>query len=151
MGFLSFHLSYYKKELEQLEKGIAAKKNIYHAKQLLKMLDDLVDEGYMELNEKLEEACQGVSRLRTFLEENGAGPFLICRKEVAESRVFYEDSEVELISAIDEMMRKAGSCISVADSKNAGQEYFLQELHHPVLDKIMVFITTLGNNGLLWI
>ena len=29
--------------------------------------------------------------------------------------------------------------------------YFLQSLHNPVLDKIMVFITSLGNEGLLWI
>ena len=29
--------------------------------------------------------------------------------------------------------------------------YFLQELHNPVLDKIMVFFTSLGNDGLLWI
>ena len=29
--------------------------------------------------------------------------------------------------------------------------YFLQELHNPVLDNIMVFITSLGNSGLLWI
>jgi len=128
MGFLSFHLSYYKKELEQLEKGIAAKKNIYHAKQLLKMLDDLVDEGYTELNEKLEEACQGVSHLRNYLKRNGVEPFLVCRKEVSESQVSYEESEVELISAIDELIRKAGSCISTANFNGVGQESFLQEL-----------------------
>ena len=29
--------------------------------------------------------------------------------------------------------------------------YFLQELHNPILDKIMVFITSLGNDGLFWI
>lgn len=29
--------------------------------------------------------------------------------------------------------------------------YFLQELHNPVLDKIMLFVTSLGNEGLLWI
>ena len=29
--------------------------------------------------------------------------------------------------------------------------YFLQELHSPVLDKIMLFITSLGNEGILWI
>ena len=29
--------------------------------------------------------------------------------------------------------------------------YFLQELHNPVLDKIMLFFTCLGENGLLWI
>lgn len=29
--------------------------------------------------------------------------------------------------------------------------YALQELHNPVLDKIMLFITSLGEDGLLWI
>ncbi len=29
--------------------------------------------------------------------------------------------------------------------------YLLQELHNPVLDKIMLFITALGNEGILWI
>ena len=29
--------------------------------------------------------------------------------------------------------------------------YFLQELHNPLLDKVMVFFTSLGNAGLLWI
>lgn len=29
--------------------------------------------------------------------------------------------------------------------------YFLQELHNPILDNIMLFLTTLGNGGLLWI
>lgn len=29
--------------------------------------------------------------------------------------------------------------------------YLLQELHNPVLDKIMVFITSLGDGGMLWI
>ena len=29
--------------------------------------------------------------------------------------------------------------------------YALQELHHPILDKIMICITTLGNGGVFWI
>lgn len=29
--------------------------------------------------------------------------------------------------------------------------YALQELHNPVLDKIMIFITSLGNAGIVWI
>ena len=29
--------------------------------------------------------------------------------------------------------------------------YFLQELHNPVLDKIMLFFTYLGEDGLIWI
>lgn len=29
--------------------------------------------------------------------------------------------------------------------------YALQEIHNPILDQIMIFITTLGDDGLLWI
>ncbi|MBQ8624931.1 MAG: phosphatase PAP2 family protein [Agathobacter sp.] len=29
--------------------------------------------------------------------------------------------------------------------------YALQEIHNPILDQIMIFITTLGDGGLLWI
>ncbi len=55
MGFISFSLDYYKKELQKLESVPVSAETIYRAKQLLKMLDDLVDEGYTELNEKLED------------------------------------------------------------------------------------------------
>lgn len=27
----------------------------------------------------------------------------------------------------------------------------IQQMHHPILDSIMVFFTTLGNNGMIWI
>ena len=67
MGFLSFSLNYYKDQLQKLESDIVSEETIYHAKQLLKMLDDLIDEGYTELNEKLEEEYQGVSRLKYYL------------------------------------------------------------------------------------
>ncbi|MDE7207414.1 MAG: hypothetical protein K2N90_09730, partial [Lachnospiraceae bacterium] len=70
MGFISFSLDFYRKELQKLETDAASEETIYRAKQLLKMLDDLIDEGYTELNEKLEEAYQGVSRLRTYLKDN---------------------------------------------------------------------------------
>ena len=29
--------------------------------------------------------------------------------------------------------------------------YALQQIHHPVLDKIMVFLSTIGNAGIMWI
>ena len=51
MGFISFSLNYYERELRQLEAEDVTAESIYKAKQMLKMLDDLVDEGYTELNE----------------------------------------------------------------------------------------------------
>ncbi len=64
MGFISFNLDFYKKELQKLETANVSEEKIYRAKQLLKMLDDLFDEGYIELNNKLEETYSEVSRLR---------------------------------------------------------------------------------------
>ena len=29
--------------------------------------------------------------------------------------------------------------------------YALQQIHHPVLDKSMVFLSTIGNAGIMWI
>ncbi len=122
MGFISFSLKYYEKELNQLEASPVTSERIYHAKQLLKMLDDLMDEGYTELNEWLEEKFQGVSRLRNYLTENGAEPFLLCRKTAEESQVAYEEPEVELTVAIDELLQKA------LNAEETCKVPFLQEL-----------------------
>lgn len=124
MSFISFCLDYYKGELQGLESSVASHETIYHAKQLLKMLDDLLDEGYTGLNETLEEACQGVSRLRNYLRKNGAYPFPICRKAMTDADVIYEQEEIELTYAINELI----SC-----GKGSHAEYndaFLAELIH---------------------
>lgn len=122
MGFISYSLKYYENELKKLETELVTAESIYRAKQLLKMLDDLVDEGYTELNEKLEENIQGVSRLRNYLKENGAEPFPICPKEITEAEVSYGAAELELVQEIDELMKKA------VNFKETCQEPFLQEL-----------------------
>ena len=70
MGFISFSLNYYISELQELESSIASPEIIYKAKQLLKMLDDLLDEGCTELTNSLEKLCQGISRLRKYLSDN---------------------------------------------------------------------------------
>ena len=54
MGFLSFHEKYYMKAVQRLESGPLSSADVYEAKQLLKILDDLADEGYLELNDYLE-------------------------------------------------------------------------------------------------
>lgn len=128
MGFISYSLSYYEKELKQLEHEAVTEASLYRAKQLLKILDDLVDEGYIELNERLEEKVQGVSRLRRFLKENEAEPFPMYRKEVPELRIFYGESELELAATMDELIERAGGCTGITYAKNSEKKSFLQEL-----------------------
>lgn len=108
MGFLSFSLNYYSTELEKLESVTASGESVYHARQLLKMLDDLVDEGYAELSDTLEDCCRGVSRLRSYLKANEAQPFPICRKTADESALCYSDQETELMCAVSELIECAG-------------------------------------------
>ena len=124
MGFISFHLDYYEGELKKLESSAASQETIYHTKQLLKMLDDLLDEGYTELNEALEKSCHGVSRLRKYLRNNGANPFPIYHKTITETAVVYEQEEIDLSEAINELITCAKE--SDAESDNA----FLTELVH---------------------
>lgn len=105
MGFLSFHLAYYKGELQKLGSAAGDMETVYHARQLLKILDDLVDEGYTELNDALEASCQGVSRLRAYLRDHHAEPFPLCRETLP--AVTYEDEELELCDAIRELTARA--------------------------------------------
>lgn len=122
MGFISFNLDYYAKELRKLEMAVATEEMVYHAKQLLKMLDDLLDEGYAELNQKLEEECKGVSRLRNYLKENKAISFPIHEKIVTEDDVKYELNDKEIIAAINELMMIAEKSTGVSN------DTFLTEL-----------------------
>lgn len=122
MGFISYSLDFYKKELHKLESGIVTEETIYRAKQLLKMLDDMVDEGYTELNEQLEDKCQGVSRLRKYIRDNHAEPFELGHKLAEAGMVSYEQGDLELTEAIIDVMAKA----EVTEDRSSNR--FLQEL-----------------------
>lgn len=122
MGFISFSLEFYKQELNNLEASAVSEQTIYRAKQLLKMLDDLLDEGYTELNKKLEEAYSGVSRLRAYLKDNHAEPFHICRKPFSQADVVYGRQSYELAEAIKELAENAEKSTDVCD------DVFLSEL-----------------------
>ncbi len=122
MDFISFNLKFYKNELQKLQTSTVSEKTIYRAKQLLKMLDDLLDEGYMDLNNKLEEAYSGVSRLRSYLKKNNAESFPIYRKPFSETDVAYERQSYELTAAIKELVENAEKSTDVAD------DAFLSEL-----------------------
>ena len=54
MGFISFNENYYRRKLEDYENRLLSDADIYEAKQLLKVLDDLADEGYTNLNDQME-------------------------------------------------------------------------------------------------
>ena len=122
MGFISYSLKYYIDELEKIESIPANTETVYRAKQLLKMLDDLLDEGYTELNDALESTYQGVSRLRKYLYANNADPFSVYRKSILESKVAYEREETELIYAINELV------IGATENKITSENPFLTNI-----------------------
>ncbi|MBQ7955568.1 MAG: hypothetical protein IJ282_07430 [Lachnospiraceae bacterium] len=122
MGFISYNLDYYYSELQKIESGAGTEEDVYRAKQLLKMLDDLVDEGYTELNEKLEESFGAVSRLQKYLESHNAIPFEILHKPVGEADVTYESDNMELVEAIE------SACILAKMSSAVSDDVFLTEL-----------------------
>lgn len=122
MGFISFNLEFYKNELKKLKTATVNEETIYRAKQLLKMLDDLLDEGYTELNNKLEETYSGVSKLRAYLKDNYIEPFPIYRKPFSAADVTYEQCTYELEDAIIELVENAKKNTEVCD------DVFLSEL-----------------------
>lgn len=77
MEFFSFNKKYFESKLVELEGQDLANAQTYEAKQLLKMLDDLVDEGYPALSEYLQESFQCVTRLKNLIGRGGQSPFSI--------------------------------------------------------------------------
>lgn len=109
MGFLSYNLNFYRNELQKLESAPAAQDSLYHARQLLRMLDDLTGEGYTGLNEQLENAFSGVSRLQKYLEGFHAAPFPPPEKPVRSSALLYTEQDTELRTAILQAMQTAAA------------------------------------------
>ena len=60
MGFISYNENYYRRKLEEYENKILSDAEILEAKQLLKVLDDLTNEGYTNLNDTLEADLHGI-------------------------------------------------------------------------------------------
>ena len=57
MGFISFNEKYYLQKLSEFEEKNLNSSELQEVKQLLKILDDLSDEGYTALNNCLENNC----------------------------------------------------------------------------------------------
>lgn len=121
MGFFSFNLAYYRDEIRALEAGAATETAVCHAKRLMKILDDLADEGYTELGTALETEFQGVSRLRAWLRNANAAPFSVRGLADGERDAVWSDQTWELEQALAEDEREA----DISPGRN---EPFLQEL-----------------------
>lgn len=113
MGFLSFNEKYYITALERLEGSSLGDCELYEAKQLLKLLDDLIDEGYTLLNRTLEEKYGTVSRLRAILKTYGVQPFPIQKR--ADPNVEYSGAAVDVDIICRQLSERAKVCASPAD------------------------------------
>lgn len=99
MGFLSFNENYYRRELEKLENKHLSPADLTEAKQALKVLDDLDDEGYHNLSEYLEEKISCLSRLRRLIRDAGEEPFKVIHPALPETT--YSNEEFELSGLSD--------------------------------------------------
>lgn len=107
MGFLSFHETYYLEAMQRLESRPLSSDDVYEAKQLLKVLDDLTDEGYTALNDDLERRYACLSRLRRAIKDAGDEPFMIHQGRLPETA--YGGTEYALAAMMEHLQKEAAS------------------------------------------
>ncbi len=110
MGFLSFNEKYYSGALKRLEGRVLEESELYEVKQLLKLLDDLLDEGYTELDRALEEKYRAVSRLRGILTAHDEEPFPVQHRSL--SGIEYGDMETEAETVCQSLMDRVDRGVS---------------------------------------
>ena len=107
MGFISFNEKYYQQRLEVFEHKDMTSSDIYEAQQLLKVLDDLTDEGYTNLNNRMEADFSCLTRLKTILRNNGVTPFLINHERLSDTS--YNNEEHELEKLLGELIMESNN------------------------------------------
>ncbi|MBQ1908185.1 MAG: hypothetical protein II173_08460, partial [Firmicutes bacterium] len=121
MGFISFNENYYRRKLEEYENKLLSDADIREAKQLLKVLDDLADEGYTNLNDRMEADFSCLTRLRAVLRRHGEVPFPIDHERLSDT--VYEKNEYELRELIGDLVEEA------EDHSRVSPNPFLEEIH----------------------
>ena len=121
MGFISFNENYYRRKLEDYENKTLSGADILEAKQLLKVLDDLTDEGYTNLNDTMEADFSCLTRLRAVLHRCGESPFPIDQQRLADT--IYGTSEYELEKLLGNLIEEAEKHGSVSANP------FLEEIY----------------------
>ena len=112
MGFISFNEEYYRIKLEEYENKILSDADICEAKQLLKVLDDLTDEGYTNLNDTMEADFSCLTRLRAVLKRCGVAPFPIDHERLSDT--VYGKNEYELEELLGKLVEEARNHSSVS-------------------------------------
>ena len=121
MGFMSFNENYYRRKLEEYENMILSDAEICEAKQLLKVLDDLSDEGYTNLNDTMEADFSCLTRLRAVVHRCGGTPFPIDHERLSDT--VYGKNEYELEALLGNLTEDAGSHNGVSSNP------FLEEIY----------------------
>ena len=106
MGFLSFNEQFYQRKLDQYENRSLSETEIYDVKQILKVLDDLADEGYTFLNERMEADFACLTRLRAILQKSGSAPFPLDHERLSDT--IYGKEEYELQGLLTSLIKEAG-------------------------------------------
>lgn len=121
MGFISFNENYYRRKLEKYENAILSDADIYEAKQLLKVLDDLTDEGYANLNDTMEADFSCLSRLRSVIYRFDEVPFSIDHERLSDTD--YGKNEYELEALLGNLIKDARNQSGVSTNP------FLEEIY----------------------
>ena len=121
IGFISFNENYYRRKLEEYENKILSDTKIREAKQLLKVLDDLTDEGYTNLNDTMETDFSCLTRLRAVLHRCGEVPFPVDHERLSDT--VYGKNEYELEELLGNMFEEAGSHSGISANP------FLEEIY----------------------
>lgn len=118
MGFISFNEKYYLEKLNYYESKELNKEELTEAKRLLKVLDDLEEEGYTKLSARLESLFGCKYRLNGILAKYGQKPF---PAQTPHKTAEYDDKEWEAAAFFDRLIKSKCNC---PDYKND----FLKEI-----------------------
>lgn len=121
MGFMSFNENYYRRKLGEYENKILSNAEIREAKQLLKVLDDLIDEGYTNLNDTMEADFSCLTRLRAVLHRFGEVPFPIDHEKLSDT--VYGKNAFELEELLGNLIEDARNHSSFSGNP------FLEEIY----------------------
>lgn len=107
MSFISYMSNLYLNKITLYEDSFPLQnEQLYEAKQYLKFIDDIVDEGYTYLRNQLEENFSGYTRLFDVVYKNNSVPFPILKTENISSCV-YGIQEYELNEYLDNLTKIA--------------------------------------------